>query len=118
MRTRRTSIDIVAEILRLKTAGKTQIMYGARLSHTQLEKYLRFLLENGFLQLERKLGRSRYRTTAKGEKLLGDIETIQTMMEADSSGPYHLAEQFRVLEDPRNDTVASSERIGRRDLSG
>lgn len=47
----RSQWDIMASILRLaeNPMSKTRIMYGANLSFRQLERYLKFLLDSGFL---------------------------------------------------------------------
>ena len=42
---RRSSIEVIADILRLGEAGKTEIMYSANMSFKQLQKYLEFLLD-------------------------------------------------------------------------
>ncbi|UCE29610.1 MAG: hypothetical protein JSV85_02510 [Candidatus Bathyarchaeota archaeon] len=47
----RSQWDIMASVLRLaeNPISKTRIMYGANLSFRQLERYLEFLLDTGFL---------------------------------------------------------------------
>jgi predicted transcriptional regulator len=49
---RRTKLDIIANMLETTKEGslKTQIMYKANLSFTQLNSYLYFLIENGFVK--------------------------------------------------------------------
>ena len=42
---RRSSIEVIADILRLGEAGKTEIMYSANMSYHQLQKYLSFLID-------------------------------------------------------------------------
>ena len=42
---RRSSIDIVADILRLGESNKTRVMYQVNMSHAQLESYLIFLID-------------------------------------------------------------------------
>jgi predicted transcriptional regulator len=42
---RRSSIQIIADILRLGEAGKTHIMYAANMSHQQLHKYIAVMLK-------------------------------------------------------------------------
>ena len=42
---RRSSIEVIADMLRLGEAGKTEIMYSVNMSYAQLQKYLKFLLE-------------------------------------------------------------------------
>ena len=80
---RRSSIEVIADILRLGEAGKTEIMYNANMSYAQLQKYLDFLLQ---LQLidKVKLGNPTvsYRVTEKGLNLLNKICVILEMLEA------------------------------------
>jgi predicted transcriptional regulator len=45
---------------------KTQIMYKANLSFTQLNVYLHFLLDNGFITLTINDGKETYFITSKG----------------------------------------------------
>ena len=79
---RRSSIEVVADMLRLGEAGKTEIMYSANMSYAQLQKYLKFLLE---LNLIDKVTYGNpmvtYRITEKGLRLLrsidGILETLQ-----------------------------------------
>ena len=49
----RSQWDIMASILQLAKSpdSKTHIMYGANLSYKQLEKYLKLLLDGGFLRV-------------------------------------------------------------------
>lgn len=49
---RRDRHDIIAEILKTAKGGtiKTHIMYKAKLSYAQLNEYLPFLVEKGFLE--------------------------------------------------------------------
>ena len=79
---RRSSIEVVADMLRLGEAGKTEIMYSANMSYAQLQKYLKFLLE---LKLIDKvtLGNPMvtYRITEKGLRLLRSIDGILETLE-------------------------------------
>jgi len=79
---RRSSIEVIADMLRLGEAGKTEIMYSANMSYFQLQKYLNFLLE---LKLIDKvtLGNPSvtYRVTEKGLRLLRSIDSILETLE-------------------------------------
>ena len=79
---RRSSIQVVADILRLGEAGKTEIMYSANMSFFQLQKYLSFLLE---LKLIDKVTIGNpivtYRVTRKGLRLLKNIDVVLAMLE-------------------------------------
>jgi len=79
---RRSSIQVIADILRLGEAGKTEIMYSANMSFFQLQKYLGFLLE---LKLIDKVTIGNpivtYRVTRKGLRLLKNIDVVLAMLE-------------------------------------
>jgi predicted transcriptional regulator len=77
MERRRSSIEVIADMLRLGEAGKTEIMYSANMSYFQLKKYLKFLLDRGLIS-EVTLGNPSvsYRVTPEGLKLLRDIDEI------------------------------------------
>jgi predicted transcriptional regulator len=77
MEHRRSSIEVIADMLRLGEAGKTEMMYSANMSYFQLKKYLKFLLERGLIS-EVTLGNPSvsYRVTPEGLKLLRDIDEI------------------------------------------
>ncbi len=80
---RRSNIEIIADMLRLGEAGKTEIMYSANMSYFQLQKYLKFLLQ---LKLIDKVTVGNptvtYRVTSKGLRLLRNIDNIQQVLEA------------------------------------
>ncbi len=82
MEQRRSNIEVIADILRLGEAGKTEIMYSANMSYFQLQKYLNFLLQ---LKLIDKVTVGNptitYRVTKKGFKLLRNIDSILEMLE-------------------------------------
>jgi predicted transcriptional regulator len=73
---------VVADILRLGEAGKTEIMYSANMSYFQLQKYLSFMLE---LKLIDKIMVGNpvvtYRVTKKGLRLLRNIDGILEMLD-------------------------------------
>lgn len=80
MNMRRSNIEIIGDILRLGRTGKTDIMYGCDLSYYQLQKYLHFLTERGFLELDIRGNRKRYRPTVTGEQLLDHIDKVRMLM--------------------------------------
>lgn len=89
---KRSNIEIMADILRLGQSGvgKTRIMYGVNMSHSQLEKYIGFLLSAHFLELEVNTGSARsplrYRTTAKGKRLMRNIDRISELLGVSHEG--------------------------------
>ena len=80
---RRSNFEIIADMLRLGEAGKTEIMYSANMSYFQLQKYLNFLLQ---LKLIDKVTVGNpivtYRVTRKGLRLLRNIDNILQMLES------------------------------------
>ena len=83
---RRSSIEVIADMLRLGEAGKTEIMYSANMSYFQLKKYLNFLLQLGLID-KVKVGNPMvtYRITRKGLKLLKSIDSILEILEPEKA---------------------------------
>jgi len=79
---RRSSIEIIADMLRLGEAGKTEIMYSVNMSYFQLQKYLGFLLERKLID-KVTLGNPSvtYRVTKKGLRILRNIDAILETLE-------------------------------------
>ncbi len=79
---RRTSLEIMADMLRLGEAGKTEIMYSANMSYFQLQKYLNFMLERKLID-KVTLGNPSvtYRVTKKGLRILRSIDAIMETLE-------------------------------------
>jgi len=79
---RRSSIEVIGDILRLGEAGKTEIMYTVNMSHSQLQKYLNLLL---WLKLVNKTTGANqlvtYRVTPKGFTLLRKIDNMLEILE-------------------------------------
>ncbi len=69
---RRDKLFIIAEILEIaeEKTLKTQIMYRANLSYTQLNEYIAFMLKIGLLSRSSVNGKRTYRTTDKGLSFL------------------------------------------------
>jgi predicted transcriptional regulator len=67
-------------------AGKTEIMYSANMSYTQIQKYLRFLIIHGFID-KVEVGNPvvTYRVTSKGLSLLKSIDTVLEVLELEES---------------------------------
>jgi predicted transcriptional regulator len=80
---RRSNIEIIAEMLKVgeNGAGKTRIMYGANMSYSQIQKYLGFLMNRGFIDRV-KVGNPSvtYRVTESGLKLLESIRGVIDML--------------------------------------
>ena len=89
MERRRSSIEVIADMLRLGEAGKTEIMYSANMSYFQLKKYLGLLLQ---LELIDKVYMGNpsitYRVTKKGLRLLRNIDSILEVLELKEGGDF------------------------------
>ena len=83
---RRSNIEVIADILRLEEAGKTEIMYSANMSYRQLQKYLDFLVTEEFM--ERRVVPNpgvKYLITKKGRRLLDSIEAMLDLLSSRST---------------------------------
>ncbi len=87
MERRRSNIEVIADILRLGEAGKTEIMYSANMSYFQLQKYLSYLLQLGLID-KVTVGNPivTYRVTAKGISLLRNIDGIMEVLQMKGDG--------------------------------
>lgn len=83
MNNRRSNIEIIANMLRVgeNGAGKTEIMYSANMSYSQLQKYLGFLMSHGFIN-KVEVGNPvvTYQVTELGLKLLKSIDSVIEML--------------------------------------
>ncbi|MBA7651403.1 hypothetical protein ES703_59222 [subsurface metagenome] len=80
---RRSNIEIIAEMLKVgeNGAGKTKIMYNANLSYTQVQKYLGFLMSQGFIdKVEMGNPSVTYQMTESGLNLLESINSLIEML--------------------------------------
>ena len=86
MNRRRSSFEIIDEMLKVgeNGAGKTRIMYNANLSYTQIQKYLGFLLSQGFIEkMEMGNPSVTYHVTESGSKLMEGINSLVGMLGLD-----------------------------------
>ena len=85
---RRSNIEIIADMLRVgeNGAGKTEIMYSANMSYSQIQKYLHYLLNHGFIDVV-KLGSPivTYQVTESGLKLLKIIDSLIVLLGANET---------------------------------
>jgi predicted transcriptional regulator len=84
MNRRRSNIEIIGDMLRVgeNGAGKTEIMYSANMSYSQIQKYLGFLISHNFIdRVEVGNPVVTYRVTDKGLALLRSIDTILEVLE-------------------------------------
>jgi predicted transcriptional regulator len=83
---RRDKLYIIAEILEIAREGtlKTQIMYRANLSFTQLNDYLGFMLKIKFLDKIIENGKEIYKTTEKGLSFLTRYREITELLKTEN----------------------------------
>jgi len=80
---RRSNIEIIADMLRVgeNGAGKTEIMYSANMSFSQIQKYLEYLVGQGFInRVDLDNTVVAYQVTDSGLKLLKAIDTLLEML--------------------------------------
>jgi predicted transcriptional regulator len=80
---RRSNIEIIADMLRVgeNGAGKTEIMYSANMSYSQIQKYLDYLVGQGFVsRVDMDKTLVAYQVTDSGFKLLKAIDTLMSML--------------------------------------
>ncbi len=87
LESRRSSLEIIADMLRLGEAGKTEIMYSVNMSYFQLQKYLGFMLDRGLIDRVA-LGNPSvtYRVTMKGLEVLRSIDALLNTLELREPG--------------------------------
>ena len=75
---RRNDLDICADILRIAQSGakKTHLVYRANLNFSIVKKYIRKLMEGGFLEAEN----GRFFTTEGGVRFLKQYEEISSSL--------------------------------------
>jgi len=81
---RRSNIEIIADMLRVgeNGAGKTEIMYTANMSFSQIQRYLDYLVNQGFVnKVNMDNTMVAYQVTESGFKLLKAIDTLMNMLE-------------------------------------
>ena len=80
---RRSNIEIIADMLRVgeNGAGKTEIMYTANMSFSQIQRYLTYLVDQGFVnRVEMDNTIAAYQVTDTGMKLLKAIDSLMAML--------------------------------------
>ena len=81
---RRSNIEIIADMLRVgeNGAGKTEIMYSANMSYSQIQRYLDYLVNQGFVnKVDMDNTMVAYQVTESGFKLLKAIDTLMELLE-------------------------------------
>ncbi|HYB92754.1 MAG TPA: winged helix-turn-helix domain-containing protein [archaeon] len=83
---RRDKLYIIAEILEIAKDGvlKTQIMYRANLSFTQLNEYIRFMSKNELLNMVISNNKEVYKASAKGLNFLQRYHEIMELLRTEN----------------------------------
>ena len=79
---RRDRLHIMAEIMEVAKESKlkTRIMYKVNLSFSQVNEYLSFLTEMGFLKVRVENGQKLYETTAKGKLYIENYMEMSNLL--------------------------------------
>ena len=79
---RRDRLKIMAEIMEAAKGGqlKTRIMYMVNLSFTQVNEYLSFLTEMGFLSVRADNRKKLYETTDKGKRYIENFKEMSSLL--------------------------------------
>jgi len=79
---RRDRLHIMAEIMEVAKESKlkTRIMYKVNLSFSQVNEYLSFLTEMGFLRVRVENGQKLYETTAKGKLYIENYMEMSNLL--------------------------------------
>jgi len=87
----RDRLFILAEILEIAREGtlKTQVMYRANLSFTQLNDYLNFMLKNGLLAIHNINHKDVYIATEKGMDFLQRYREITELLRSEEQEIEH-----------------------------
>ncbi len=94
---RRSNIEIIADILRIGQASKTQIMYRVGMRHDQLHKYLDYLMERSFLNCDStRYPGAVYHVSQDGKLLLQSIEKIEGLLNSadGAASPENISESL------------------------
>lgn len=94
----RDRLFIMAEVLDIAKDGalKTQIMYHANLSFTQLNEFLSLLLDIGHLKKSAKGGKQIYKTTEKGFHYLESYREILSFLRKGSTKYRYVSQLHRM----------------------
>ena len=80
---RRTSPEVLKEILSAGPATKSSIRFTVGLSYSQAERYLPYLIAEGFLRIGADDKGRIYEISPKGRKLLQHLSELSQMMDTD-----------------------------------
>lgn len=85
--TKRTSMEIIREILQLNGRKKTDIMYRTALTYPQTIRYLELLRDKGLLRVRQDpKGRDVFEATEAGRQLLAHLTAVMGVLTAPDNG--------------------------------
>ena len=85
---RRTTPEVLKEILSVAPATKSSIRFTVGLNYSQAKRYLPYLITEGYLQIgEDEKGRSVYEINARGKKLLEVLNQLSAMVDTPVDKP-------------------------------
>jgi len=86
---KRGRFKIIYEILSISQTPtpKTHILYRCNLSHDQLQKYLKYLTNNGLLRTVQEKNREYYQITERGKEFLQRYDYLKQLLEANPNRP-------------------------------
>jgi len=73
---RRSTVQIIGDILRVDEATKTEIMYSLGFNSGRAKKYVTYLLQLGFLEMATNGRKTTYKVTPAGKELLVKIDEL------------------------------------------
>ena len=73
---RRSTVQIIGDILRVKEATKTEIMYSLGFNSGRARKYINYLVRLGFLEMATNGRKTTYQVTPIGKELLIKIDEL------------------------------------------
>ena len=80
---RRTTSEVLHEILSIAPATKSAIRFSVGLNHSQSKRYLPYLISEGYLRLNAsEKGPAIYEISPKGHKLLTILNELSEMVDA------------------------------------
>ena len=80
---RRTTSEVLHEILSVAPATRSAIRFSVGLNHSQAKRYLPYLISEGYLQVSAvETGPDIYEVSPKGRKLLTILDELSEMVDA------------------------------------
>ena len=85
---RRTTPEVLKEILSVAPATKSSIRFTVGLNYSQAKRYLPYLITEGYLEIgEDEKGRTVYEISPRGRKLLEILNELAEMVDAPADEP-------------------------------